>query len=107
MAFKIKENPGLPGWEFNIGGLESIKERTGQDGIISREVKAGTYRIYETPKSGWFSTTEVNQTVTLNSGEEKKIFFGNKGPQLITKFGDRNANGKMDSGETRVCRLEI
>lgn len=89
---------GLPDWEFSVEGQEPLT--TGDGGVISlRDVKSGTYTVREKIKPGWFSTTKAEQSIKINPGEEKKLYFGNKKPQLITKFEDRNANGAMDAGE--------
>lgn len=89
---------GLPGWEFSVEGQEPLT--TGEGGIISlKDIKSGTYTVREKAKPGWFSTTKTEQSIKINPGEEKKLYFGNKKPQLITKFEDRNANGVMDAGE--------
>jgi hypothetical protein len=89
---------GLSGWEFSVEGQEPLT--TGEEGIISlRDIKSGTYIVREKAKPGWFSTTKTEQSIKINPGEEKKLYFGNKQPQLITKFEDKNANGAMDSGE--------
>lgn len=90
---------GLPDWEFSIEGKEAFKEITGSDGSIARALHFGTYKIRQALKPGWLSTIRTEQNATINPGEEAKVYFGNVGPQLITKFEDKNANGNMDAGE--------
>jgi hypothetical protein len=91
---------GLADWEFSVEGKEPFNDKTGSDGIVShKDIRPDTYTIREIAKPGWFSTTRTEQSVTINPGEEKKVYFGNKRPQPITKFEDRNGNGVMDAGE--------
>ncbi|NPV63683.1 MAG: VWA domain-containing protein [Methanotrichaceae archaeon] len=93
------EEKGLPNWDFSIEGKESFKDRTGPDGSITHVVKSGTYTAKETLNPGWISTTRAEQSAILASGEEKTLYFGNRGPQLIYKFEDSNANKALDPGE--------
>jgi len=84
--------------------VKILSDKTGTDGTISRkDIQPGAYTVREKAKAGWICTTKAEQTVTINPGEEKKVYFGNKKPQIITKFEDRNANGVMDAGEQGVA----
>ena len=46
---------------------------------VDDEVSPGTYTVYEFPplQGSWFPTTSVQQTVTLNAGETREVWFGN------------------------------
>lgn len=95
---------GIADWEFDVTGPQSFADKTAADGVISHsDIKPGTYVIKEKSKQGWSGTTKTEQSTTINPGEENKVYFGNKGPQLITKFEDRNANGAMDTGERSLA----
>ena len=93
----------IPGWEFVVSGPTSFTDKTGQDGTIVQEVKAGSYTIRESPRQDWISTTGAEKSLSLSPGETKQIDFGNIGPQYIVKFHDLNANGKLDAGEPRLA----
>lgn len=95
---------GIPGWEFVVNGPEHFVEKTGQNGTIVREVKAGSYQIVTSRRQDWISTTGNAKSLrlSLSPGETKQIDFGFKGPQYIVAFQDINGNGKFDAGEPRL-----
>jgi hypothetical protein len=93
---------GIPGVSFDVGGPMGFGAKTGQNGTIVREVKAGSYHIREHRGRDWISTTETDKSLSLSPGETKQIDFGFIGPQYIVAFFDPNANGKLDEGEHRL-----
>ena len=100
---------GISDWYFNVTGQASFTAKTGADGTIVREVKAGTYTIREAPRQGWISTNGAEKRLSLDPGKEEAVAFGNTGPQYITKFHDLNANGKRDADEPGLAgwRFEL
>jgi hypothetical protein len=97
-----KQDPGetgLLGWEFAVEGPEPFTATTTQDGSATREVSPGSYRIMETVKPGWSSTTGAERTVTVKAGEDQVVFFGNRKPQLLMKYDDLNGDSKLSPGE--------
>lgn len=70
----------LPGWQFIIydeNGVELRRVTTGADGSIVVELDAGTYAVQEVAQSGWTATTAVRRTVSIVSGEQASVWFGN------------------------------
>ncbi|MHC1630683.1 MAG: SdrD B-like domain-containing protein [Methanotrichaceae archaeon] len=103
--------PYLSDWEFTIEGPNDTRftETTDSNGEIHlRLILPGRYVVTEIPKPGWISTTPIQQSATLNSGDHEELYFGNTNNTLkIVKFEDRNANGIHDSGEPYLSDWEF
>ncbi|MGB8217548.1 MAG: SdrD B-like domain-containing protein [Candidatus Methanoperedens sp.] len=74
--------PGLPGWQINIGGSADLSVTTDEKGnYCFNELKPGDYKIGEVNQNGWLQTapSQGYYTVTLTSGQNiKDQNFGNK-----------------------------
>jgi len=63
---------------------------------------SGNYSVEETLPTGWNNSTPVCQNVSLNSGDDKTLNFGNyelTGFFKIYKFDDLNADGLRQVGD--------
>jgi hypothetical protein len=74
--------PVLPGWQFtleqSVGSTWSTvgTGTTGPDGYLSfTNLAAGTYRITETPQTGWSNTTPLVQTITIPANGSTSFIF--------------------------------
>lgn len=76
--------PGLAGWMFTRigGGMPNQSGATAATGFVCFGANTGTYQIKETMKPGWTSTdpggTSPTKTVTVGSGGNVMVLFGNK-----------------------------
>ena len=97
---------GLPGWMFTIEGPEGVKRvgPTNSQGIIDVNVIPGKYIVTEEvsqdTQPGWVCTTQNPLPVQISSKLLNEAKFSNKVNRLIiTKFNDKNMNGKLDDFE--------
>ena len=97
---------GLPGWMFTIDGPEGVKRvgPTNSQGMIAADVIPGKYivteEISQTSHPGWVCTSQNPQHVEISSKLPNEVKFGNRVNRIIiTKFDDRNLNGKFDNFE--------
>ena len=97
---------GLPGWMFTIEGPEGVKRvgPTNSLGIIDVNVIPGKYIVSEEvsqdTQPGWVCTTQNPLPVQISSKLLNEAKFSNKVNRLIiTKFNDKNMNGKLDDFE--------
>ncbi len=94
---------GLPNWEFTIKGPDGTEEKNATDvngRIILKAISPGEYVVREDLPDGWVPTRPIEQSITLNRGDQGDLVFGNtQNVLIIVKFRDRNGNGMQDSGE--------
>jgi len=98
----LPKEPGLAGWDIVIGFPDGTNKtfQTYANGLIPNiQLPSGSYRVEEILKPGWISTTKTEQRLELAPGGNRSVEFGNYRPGIVTKFWDRNSNGKRDSGE--------
>jgi len=71
----------LPDWAFTLydsAGVEIGSDMTDQNGyIVFDDLKPGDYSAAETLQEGWVNTTDLEQDVTVISGETVHLWFGN------------------------------
>ena len=74
--------PGLPGWQINIGGSADLSVTTDEKGnYCFNDLKPGDYKIGEVNQNGWLQTAPSPgyYKVTLAAGQNiKDQNFGNK-----------------------------
>ncbi|NTW29326.1 MAG: DUF11 domain-containing protein [Coriobacteriia bacterium] len=71
--------PALSGWTFALyNGETTVTVTTGADGkALFSDLKPGTYVLSEVEQAGWFNTTGLPYTFTLQSGDAGTILVGN------------------------------
>ena len=101
-----KTKKALPGWMFTVQGPEGVKKvgPTNSQGMIDVNVIPGKYLVTEEISQdthpGWICTTQNPQPVQISSRLPNEVKFGNKVNRVIlTKFNDKNLNGKFDASE--------
>jgi hypothetical protein len=107
MKFDDNTKKGLPGWMFTVEGPEGVKRvgPTNSQGIIDvDDLIPGKYivteEISQDSQPGWVCTTQNPKPVQISSKLPNEVRFGNKVNRLIiTKFNDKNLNGKLDDVE--------
>ncbi len=71
----------LPDWAFTLydgDGVEIDSGVTDENGeIVFDDLKPGDYSAAETLQEGWVNTTDLEQDVTVVSGEVSELWFGN------------------------------
>lgn len=105
---------GLANWNFDVKerdtGKKIATKMTDGEGRASIGLPPGNYTITEITDPKWNSSTPVEQSVSLGTGESKKMFFGNypKDARLsIIKFHDLNRNGQQDPNEPGIPEWRI
>ncbi|MGE5280717.1 MAG: SdrD B-like domain-containing protein [Chloroflexota bacterium] len=115
------EDPGLPGWTIKLlyEGKEVASTTTAANGSYSFNldadhlpIGAGTYKVEEVQKAGWFAS-QAPGAINVPLGAEEKTFsgqdFGNYRPAKIEghKFDDSNVNGLWDPLENGLAKWQI
>jgi len=116
------KDPGLAGWTIKLRYEGEVVASTTTDANGSYSFKldikkfpsigAGSYKVEEVQKSGWFAS-QTPGSITVPLGAEDKNFsgqdFGNYRPAKIEghKFDDSNVNGVWDPLENGLSKWKI
>jgi hypothetical protein len=88
----------LQNWSFIIDG--NLNVTTGSDGFVRIDLPAGKHIIKEILKQDWINTTPIEQQMILEPHGMAYVYFGNRIPQKIIKFFDRNNDQIKELDET-------
>jgi len=116
------EDPGLAGWTIKLRyeGKEVASTTTAANGSYSFKldvdqmpsIGAGTYKVEEVQKSGWFAS-QAPGAISVPLGAEDTNYsgrdFGNYRPAKIEghKYDDSNVNGAWDPLESGLAKWTI
>jgi len=104
--------PPLEGWELQLyrddGSIVvGMQGTTGPDGTVifsshpdrdPPEILAGTYFVQETLQDGWYATTGVSQTITVDAGDIGHAWLGNIHPEPSLAL-DKNGPAVAHEGD--------
>ncbi len=98
----------IQGWSIWVNGTTSTKLVTGIDGKACLPgLVPGIYYVEEEERAGWngFENATIKVSVTLQSGSNKTVWFGNnqipieKRNLCVFKYEDVNGDGKYDPAD--------
>lgn len=102
--------PGVASWPIEIaraagGGLPASSRTyaTAANGVLAvPSLPVGDYTVTEGSQAGWVNTTPTSQALSLTSGQNALVEFGNArlGRICGTVYRDDNENGVRDPQET-------
>lgn len=80
----------LSGWEFTLSGNgKTLKATTDQDGrIYFPNLSKGEYKLKETLKPEWVSTTGEEETVIIQESDDPVILVGNRLKTMVQPEGE-------------------
>jgi protocatechuate 3,4-dioxygenase beta subunit len=96
--------PGIEGWPVDLWMNDKLVGTgfTCENGFVCfDDLMPGHYTLIEGAREGWTNTTPREVEVTLVSGQEVNVRFGNFHIVCIEifKYEDMNGNGKYDNGD--------